>query len=200
MDLELRTSGRAAKPVEAEFVRELRESDLPLLKVEKGVDAPPIKRLRDSHHQLARILATGARPAEASLITGYSSSRISILQADPAFQELLEFYRANENVAAAAVQDRLLTLGLTAVSILQERMEEEPEDMGTGMLLETAKVGLDRSGHGPQSRNVSVNVNIGLASQLQRARERAGLTDPPANSPSPTLIEGEFHEVQDAAE
>src|SRR5438105_3835863 len=76
------------------FVRELTEGDLALL-----ADPPPLAntqrplvRIRHRHHQLARLLAGGTAAVEASAITGYSQMRISLLQKDPAFCELMAYY------------------------------------------------------------------------------------------------------------
>jgi hypothetical protein len=188
-DLDLRTSGRAAKPVEAHFVRELVESDLLLLQTEKGVTAPAVKSLRDRHHHLARVLATGAKPAEASLITGYSLSRISILQADPAFIELLAFYRESENVVKDHAFERMGMIHSAVSAEILDRLETEPEEIGFGQLVETMKVTADRIGHAPAAKSVNVNVNFDLAGRLAAARKRAfeAIEGP--------IIEGEFTEA-----
>src|SRR5262245_34162476 len=101
--------GRPQADLEATFVRELTQSDLTLLDQPRGVFSRPISKLRDSHHALARALAAGMKPGEASLITGYSLSRISVLQADPTFRELLEFYRSSTDEIYASLHDRMAT-------------------------------------------------------------------------------------------
>lgn len=166
---------RPVRPAEATFVRELEEADLGSLAARPSQAAPAISRLRDSHHGLARALAAGMRPAEASLVTGYSLSRISILQADTSFRELLEFYRANVDAAFASVQDRMSTLSMDSLAELQERLESAPEEFTPNMLLEIATRLADRTGHAPTSRSVNLNLSgdIGdLAKQLEKARKR----------------------------
>src|SRR5690348_6944168 len=93
----LRTAGRAAKAVSASVIRELDETDLALLADEKGSKAAPLKRISERHHALARCLASGMAPGNAAITCGYAPSRVSILLDDPAFQELLAFYRADVN-------------------------------------------------------------------------------------------------------
>jgi hypothetical protein len=169
-----RTSGRAAQPLDAVQVRELTEEDLALLADERGTKAPPLKRLGERHHALARCLASGMSPANAAISCGYVGSRVSILLADPAFKELLEFYRADVNDKYLDMHGVLAGLSLDAAMALRERLEDdatldEPK-MTVGQLTELVKLGADRTGFGPQSSQV--NVNVDLAGRLQAARER----------------------------
>src|SRR6266704_5042272 len=93
-------------------------------------DRPPtydktvVKRLRDSHHALSRAIASGMGIQQASLATGYSSSRISMLQADPTFRELLDHYRRTNAEAIIDVQARALGLGADLMQELHERMHD----------------------------------------------------------------------------
>lgn len=178
MDLPLdivRTTGRAkAPPPEAEFLRELGDADFALLAQEKGSTTPPLKRLRDRHHTAARLLAAGTSEANVAAITGYDISRISILKNDPAFAELLVFYRTEVNAQYAGLHEQLAGMSLDAAIILRERMEsEDPADkLTTTQLLEIMRTGADRTGHGPATTSTQVNVNINLADRLAAARER----------------------------
>jgi len=184
-----RTRGRAASPITATQVRELVQSDLALLETEKGVTSTPLKRLRDSHHGLARALAAGMTPAQCQIITGYSPSRVSILQADPAFRELVDHYRGLETELHADMIERMKTLGLDALEELRERLEDSPEDFQPSMLLEITKVMADRTGAGPSSKQTSVNVSVNYADMIKSARERAAPTGGIGSGPGP-LIEG----------
>jgi hypothetical protein len=174
MDLDGLTplQGRARRDLQVEYIRDLQSSDLALLATERGIKPPGIKQLRDSHHALARILALGTHPAEASLITGYSLSRISILQSDPTFRELLEFYRGRKDEVVADVIGRMSAVHLEALAELQERLHDTAEQFTPGMLLEIVKTLADRTGYGPTSKNTQVNVNIDIAGRLERARQR----------------------------
>jgi len=167
-----RTRGRAAKPLSVAVARELEESDLALLGQEKGSVPSPIKRLSERHHGLARNLSLGMDHQQAAAIAGYSQSRISILLNDPAFQELLAFYRAPYEEVTRDTGTMLANLAKDAAEELSVRLEEKPEEFSNGQLMEVVKMGADRTGFGPQSSSTNVNVNVDLAGRLQAARQR----------------------------
>lgn len=170
--LELRTGpGRRSAEVAATVVRELTAADLVLLEGERGIRPKPIERLRDRHHAMARLIAEGRKIGEVAAITGMTISRLSILQGDPTFAELVEFYRKDVSAAYAELHDHLAGISLDAVVTLRERLEDDPDELSTKDLLAIAQLGADRTGHGPQSSQV-VNVNVNLASRLEAARKR----------------------------
>lgn len=174
MDLELtpiRTRGRAARPLSAEVVRELRIEDLGLLEEEKGSKPQSlVKRLSHRHHTLAKLIASGLGHTEAGMIANYSPSRVSILLGDPSFKELVDFYRGEVDAAFLTVHEKLAGLGDDALEELRARLEEEPESFSNKQLLEIISRMADRTGHGPSS--TQVNVNLGLAERLAEARKR----------------------------
>lgn len=169
MNLDLRTTGRAAKPITAEFERELDIDDIMSLQTERGVQAPQVKEFRERHHALARYIAEGHTPGEAAALMRYSQGRMSTLLGDPAFKELVAHYRGLVNGEFLDFQKKLSELAIDAATILQERMEDKPDDIGEAMLLRIVEVGADRTGHGP-SQKTEVNVKIGLAARMQSAR------------------------------
>lgn len=175
LDIPFRTLGRAARRITFAEVRELAPEDLSLLGTEKGSAAPALKRLGDRHHALARCLASGMSEGDAAIACGYVVSRVSILKADPAFKELLEFYREDTNRAYRDMHARLAGLSMDAADELQTRleadMESDDKNISIGQLLEITKLGADRTGHGPQSSQ-NVNVNVGIAAKLEQARRR----------------------------
>jgi hypothetical protein len=184
-----RTRGRASRELEVEFVRALGPADLALLASERGSTAPSIKRIRDRHHSLARCLATGMKNSEASLVTGYDPSRISILLRDPTFSALVEDYRRMENGAAADFAERAGVLTLTAVNQLQDALEDEESPLPVSTVLEIAKFGADRTGHAPVSKNIQVNVNTQLGDRLRAARQRLARLPVPADA---SIVDAEF--------
>lgn len=169
-------SGRQPAQITAEFVRDLTVADLhqPAVRVQKPV---PLAKIRDSHHALARCLAACGSEQEASLITGYSLARISILKADPQFADLLEFYRSEAGDVVASLRERMTMLGLDIIQELQGRFEENPDSFSIGQLRELLKDLADRTGHAPQKSapaggQVGVHVKIELSEAMARARAR----------------------------
>lgn len=169
-----RTVGRASKPMSAVQVRTLDSVDMALLQKEKGSTAPPLKRLSERHHALARCLASGMADRDAAITCGYVVSRVSILKADPAFQELLAFYQQDVNNKYLDMHGVLAGLSLDAAMELRERLEadisSDDKTISVGQLMELTKLGADRTGFGPQSSQV--NVNVDLAGRLEAARKR----------------------------
>lgn len=174
MDLEIspRTRGRAALPLTPVKVRDLSLSDLGLLSSEKGSEAPNIKRISNRHHTLARLLASGMGPGEAAIVAGYSASRISILQDDPLFKDLVTFYKKDVDAQYLDMHERIAGLSVDALEELRQRLEEEPDSFSNGMLLDIMTKTADRSGNGPTSTSTQVNVNVNLADRLEAARKR----------------------------
>jgi hypothetical protein len=172
LDIDMfRTTGRTAKAVAAELVRELDVADLEMLAVEKGSKAPAIKRISERHHALARAIASGMPMYEAAFICGYDISRVSILQSDPSFQELLAFYAEDKDRAFRDVQTKLAGIASDALDELQTRLEESPEKLKVPELMQLVTMGADRTGNGPTSTQ-NVNVNENLAQRLEDARKR----------------------------
>lgn len=191
MDLNLsiaRTVGRAAKPNQAEIIRPLGEADIAVLGTERGIKPNHVQKLKDSHHAVARCIAEGMRAEEISVITGYTPNRISILQVDPAFQELIEFYRKHKDIGLADLRARMSNLSLDMLQELHERLQDNPEEISSSMLLDGVKTFADRTGHGPQSRVVNTNINVNLAERVASGRQRAGLT---SGAPRPLPAPGD---------
>jgi len=160
----------------------LTSADLALLsEVGKGrsVDGAvkPLTKIRERHHALAKLLASGGiSQNEASIITGYDISTISILKNDPAFKELILFYQNEVNAEYRTMHSQLAGLGEDAVAELRRRVEEDPEQIGFTSLLDLVTKIADRTGHGPASAassRVEVNVTVDLASRMKAARAQA---------------------------
>jgi hypothetical protein len=171
--------GARAKHLEAEVTRDLNHSDMVILKSSPlGTQPQGIQRIRDSHHQLARTLAKGFSQVEASAMTGYSPSRISILSRDPAFKELLDFYRERHDSAEVDVIERLKTMSLDALQELHDRLLNQPEDFKNQELIDLVSRMLDRSGYGPMSKSQHTERRITLTGQdlreLHEATEESG--------------------------
>lgn len=148
-------------------VRELTDAD-----IAPPAAPPSVKKLRDSHHALARALAHGLSPLEASAQTGYAPSRISTLQNDPAFKELTAFYRQSRDEVARNVEAQFLAFGLDFLQELHERLQDEPESFNNATMLEVTTRLLDRAGFAPISRSINKNMNVNIGERLDAARRK----------------------------
>ena len=168
---------------------ELTDTDLRMEgSVPKGSEASPLRRLGARHHALAKALAEGMRPGRAAALYGYSNSRISILQGDPTFNELLEHYRSEVEFDYARTRARLIALGVDATDEIAARLEDDKkrEAISTGQLLKIIEVTADRTGHGKKIE-ADVNLNVNFADRLRAARERVAAAPAFAEA---KLIEG----------
>jgi hypothetical protein len=152
-------------------VRDLQEGEeARLTATSLGVKPIPLAKVREIHHQIARLLAQGLRPVEVSAIVGFSQSRISILQQDPSFKELLSFYRHRKDEVGADIAARLQSVTLDALAILHERLLDDPDAISTDELQKAVNSGLDRLGHGARQ---TLDVNFIGAAVLARLKASA---------------------------
>jgi hypothetical protein len=115
------------------------------------VDNPAdLKKLRERHHAVARLLASGVSPGLVATITGYTPQYISILQNGPAFKELLGLYKMQMGSNTMVLTEKLRTVAMEAVEKIEKKVRTD-EDLSVSDLVGVAKLGLDRSGHGPSS-------------------------------------------------
>ena len=173
LDIAPRTKGRAVKQVVLEPAGELTPADLALLASERGIKPTPIKMLRERHRALARCIAAGMSNAEASVITGYDTSRISILKNDPSFAALVEDFKTLSAGVQADFVERANVLALAVVDSLIEDLENEEKPLSPATKLEIGKFAADRTGNGPSTKTQNVNVHVNLGDRLRAARERS---------------------------
>lgn len=145
----LRIQGALRRDLHISYERDLTEADLAALDQYRGVKPRSLVRIHASHHSLAKCLASGMKQSQAALVTGYSQSRISILQNDQAFQALVAEYKDEAKSIFADMTERMADLSLDAMELLQERLHEAPQDFSVPMLLDVVKAFADRTGHGP---------------------------------------------------
>lgn len=166
--------GRRLGAVDAEFVRDLTEADLVALQsAPRMTEAITPKKMTERHHALARMLASGLRDGEAAALVGYDPAWVSSMKKSPAFQELMDLYRETKDLEFAEFAGRMSGLGKDAIVELQRRLEDEPEKFTNGTLLDLVKTLSDRTGFGPST--TTVNVQVDLGTRLAAARERAKL-------------------------
>lgn len=137
-----------------ELVRPLSEADAVL--ISSGQTPPtkklsPIMEIRDRHHRVAKLVAQGVPNVEICAIVGVSPTRLQIYKGDPAFQELVAHYSEITKALYIDTATRLSDLAATAVTVLQERLEDDPAQFSNKDLTNLAMAAADRSGNGPSS-------------------------------------------------
>lgn len=146
LDLALPRGGKPKAELVLVVDRALGPADLESLAGAPKVHGPGvIARLKHSHHLLARLLAEGRTAVEASYVTGYCESRISILQDDPAFQELVAYYTSQQEEVFLDVHQRLASLGIGAMEELQDRLDDTPGKFTEKQLMDLIELTMDRS-------------------------------------------------------
>lgn len=137
-----------------------------------GGQVGDLKKIREKHHSVARLVASGMQQSLVASLSGYTEAWLSTLLNNPAMQDLVAHYRASHSNAAEVIAERLREAGLGALEKLVEQMEGEGLDPQE--LLGLAKLGLDRSGHGPQSKVHQVTEHHLLDhAELQRLNRAA---------------------------
>lgn len=119
------------------------------------------------------MLALGTKEFEVAAVTGYSTSRISILKADPQFAELVEFYRTQDKELVVDFQKRMYSLGMDALQELADRLNDTPEEFTPTALRELVRDMADRTGNGPsQTVKNQTEINVTLTARMASSRER----------------------------
>jgi len=178
---------KVAKPLMIEVVRSLTQEDVPALLEPSpvGSQTPTIVRLRHQHHILAQTLAAGHSNEAASLITGYSISRISILNGDPTFRQLLAHYQGNKEIAFVDLIDRMKALGLSTLEELQSRLDDNPDEWTKRELMDLAELLLVKgksTGMVPINAPVQNSISISFVSSPNAGES--------GRSPDGPVIEG----------
>lgn len=169
------------EPLYFHVVREATEADIELALTQPAGETPPeLKRITDRHHMLARLLASGMTEEEASVHTGYSLSRISILKNSPAFVELQELYRDKASENFYSLYEHMGGLSKDALALLRERVEENPDRMTTTELLKIIETMSDRAADNPTDRIMPTVIELvapDVGSSLPGAGDEEGEAD-----------------------
>lgn len=137
----------------------------------RHASAPPLQRLRERHHALAREIALGATYVEAAYNVGYEPNRVRVLKDDPVFADLVRYYRKKAEAEFVDSAKQLAGFHKDVVLELRDRLEFAPDDFSIGQLTNLMVVTADRIGLGPSSKS-EVNVTVGLADRMREARRR----------------------------
>lgn len=166
--------GKKQRQLQVALGRSLSREDLASLAAPQGARPKLLRQLRTSHHFCAKLVAEGRPGAEIQTITGYASSTISNLKRDPAFQELVEHYRKQTEEIYIDVHQRLSSISLDALEVLQERLASDPDSVKSEEALKIAQLGLDRTGFGPTSTTrLSGGVAVLTEDTLARIKDEA---------------------------
>jgi hypothetical protein len=151
-----------------------------------------VTKLRDSHHFLARLYASGLDNMAVAARTGYSVERLRRIRRSPAFDNLVAEYRQIVTAEWADTVDDYyeIAAGNMVRAELQiadklEAAEEDPENNPIPVrdLLAISRDSADRFGY--PKKGVNVNVNADFASMLEKAIKRSGKTIEGSVAPLP---------------
>ena len=135
-----------------------------------------IVRIRDRHHQIARMVAAKVPYGQICKVMGITLRNLEMLvEQTPAFIELISYYRQRAETTMEIVEyiDTMNANMLVAEQILRDQLNSEDADqMSPSVLNKLAMDRADRLGYGKQSTNV--NVNVDFASAVEAARKRSG--------------------------
>lgn len=176
---------------------------------------PAVMRLRERHHTLAKLLATGQTRNQVAAIIGMTPERVGTLYNDPAVQNLIIQYRSDPDVVRAQGIDYIAFQREQMIALNQRMMDSvadsvtEAEESGEPIPLHKAlraiEIFSDRIGLGKHTTQTHV---YDFASELEARRIarmktiEAKATRPiPATHPNsaPLLLEGEAPSTQPAS-
>ena len=164
--------GRPPQRPTITHVRELTQHDL--MQFKQGRDQP-IKKYRDSHHEMARLFAMGLRVSEVAELMGYSITRVSVHYNNPIFKELVAGYtKIKDDITKdqiSAYNDLILNNGMKAERKIADKLDDDENDeLSIRELLSIARDAADRVGL--SKRAIQTNVSIDFAAMLDKAIER----------------------------
>lgn len=178
---------RQSAALAIEIVRPLTQADIPLLANPPAVGSKfkPPAQLRHSHHQIARLIASGRPDSEISLITGYNPAYISGLKGGQDFRELVRYYEAQKDLIFVDVLERMKVMGLNTLEEIQRQFDEDPSvfttqqkiDLVELLLLKPIAAQARQPATSGQGSAVGVTVNVSFV---------AG-NDQPVDAPGETI-------------
>ena len=153
-------------------VRSMTRDDVQHLREKSSLTV--IKRLRESHHNIARLAATGMSNKDIALRCGFSANRVSALRNAPAMVELIAHYQSMVTESWLDTIDGFnfittqnMLIASRQVSDTLEAADEAGEPLPIRELMAIISDGADRTGYGKKS--TVLNVNVDFAARLERA-------------------------------
>lgn len=138
----------------------------------------PVKKLRASHHKIARLAAKGLNNKEIAAHTGYTRERVGTLLNVPAMVELVAVYMQREGTREDEQLDPYLELAAANMIAAQRHIADRIEDLeeaGELMTIREALAvqadGADRLGYAKQTK---VDHKHSFAADMEKAIRRSG--------------------------
>lgn len=130
---------------------------------ESRISLSGFERLRVLHHRVAKVLAGfQGEVAPAAAVLGMDPGRIRSLKNNPAFVELVAFYRDRQDEILLDIRARMELLAHDSLAELHERLIGAPEQSPTNQeLIALTRELLDRLGHAPVQKGVVAQVSLG---------------------------------------
>lgn len=179
--------GAVAKALKITSIRPLTREDLGEITKHRGSAVSLVTKLRDAHHRVARLLASGLRDGEVSLATGYSLGRIYQLKQDPTMKDLIAKYRDIVDEAFVDSQtehyETLTRVKMKSARMLEEHLDKADEDdelIPINRLVSIFDTVSDRVGITKRSTNLNVNVDFAAKLEAAIARSEKVLEASPA--------------------
>ena len=142
-----------------------------------------INKIRESHHNIARLAAAGLKQIDIAARLGYTQTRISLLLKDPSMVELVASYRAQVTEAWREQVDQMseyaISNMLTSERMISERLEDieegEAEPLPIRELIALTSDRMDRFGYGKKETRLNINADFGkkLEAAITRSRKAA---------------------------
>lgn len=161
-------------------VRPIQEADLSALR-EKSAPLSRIKNMRDSYHNVARLMASGLNNVQIADLTGYSLGSLVRFRRDPTMQENVAHYRALITDEWLDEQDTIAKMSVSAIAKGLRTIHDHFDDAdAAGELvpmnraLSVVSDLMDRFGYGKKSQQTNLNVNYAaeLEAAIQRSRPK----------------------------
>ncbi|MBA4274979.1 MAG: hypothetical protein C0436_04930 [Alphaproteobacteria bacterium] len=148
-------------------------------KYQPKVDVNAVGTMRIRHHQIARLLAMGHKPAQIARVMDCAAATINNLERSPAFQALLMEYMGMLDKNAVDTVTRMKVLNNLTIDELTNRMTDpgKAQSIKVSELVEVVKATSDRTGLGVTTKS-QVQLNGALSVHDIRAIKLSSPTGP----------------------
>jgi DNA-binding CsgD family transcriptional regulator len=188
LQVELRR-GRIPVSPQVLSVRSLSAEEVEARNARAGVPDSPLKRLSERHKHTARLVASGASNIEVAVAVGITPARVVQLKNNAVFQELVAYYGKVSEAGWGGLGEKMGRVGNLAADILEDRLEDNPDDFTNDELQGIIKLTADRTGFGP-TKTENKNLNVSFGDLLDAARKRVAQAES-APSIAPNIEDAE---------